>query len=346
MLSITDVDFSGGAVPNNARAGVQNMAAFVKASTVIQTTNPREFLIPKGTFYLDYRGDPGAAAITFQNVTRLICEGELVFLTEKGSVRITGQGMKVEGLNVKRPSTDERGGTWGNELFHLLNLKDSELIGCSSANSGASGTYIASCDGVELHEHATHSSYADGIHVTGSSKNILVKHSAVYGARDDYLACVSPIANGAGVAMAVCENIRFDDVWCRGQKVTGRGISVVGGKTVRYYDIDMDIARFSALIIASEPSYKTHGNDDILMCDVKCGEVLGKDTQAGTGDGITITGREGFKSSNISLHNIHIGKTKRHGMLVYSSQVDMPTLRYQVKVDQVGTGAQQLAVVP
>ena len=343
MLSITDVQFAGGGVPNNPRAGVQNMAAFVAASTVIQTTNPREFVIPKGTWYCDYRGDPGLPAIVFQNVNRLICEGEIVFTGTGGSVRVTGQGMKVEGLNVKRPRTPARGSTWGNELLHLLDLRDSELIGTTTANSGASGLYIANCNGLEISEHHTINSMADGIHCTGGSANVNVKKSNISGCGDDYIAVVSPVAKGDGTPIPVCENITYDDIVGRGQNLTGRGIGVVGGKKIRCYDIDLDVARFAGIIVASESSYQTHASENVVICDVKIGEVLGKDGQASTGDGVIITGRAGFLSKNISIHGVKIDKVKRHGVLIFQNNVETSSLRHDVQVTTVGGQQVQLA---
>lgn len=335
MISVTDYF----AKKNDPRAAVNNTLAFQTAHDNANQ-NDRELYIPPGTWYLGDKGD-GVPALIFDGakIRRVVCEGELVFTGAYGSVRITGAGLKVEGLNVKRPRTDARGSNWAHELFHLHNAVDCELIDTVSANSAASGLYIAGCNGISVTNHHSIGSYADGIHVTGGSKGVRVRHSTVTKPRDDYLAVVSPVETGptgARVAVPVCEDIIYDDIVCRGQTKHGRGATVVGGKKVRYYDINMDFAAFAGILVASETSYGTHGCQDVSYVDITIGEVLGNEGQVSTGDGVHIHGRDGHLIRDVTLHGVNITKVKRHGVILFQNYIDAATIRRQVTVGQVG----------
>lgn len=161
--------------------------------------------------------------------------------------------------------------------------------GTPAANSASSaGIFVYRADDFLVAENEVRRSLADGIHVTGGSKNGRVLANTVRETGDDMIAIVSYLANGSwiddGAAQIAAsfagqrdlELVRnvlvaFNDV--SGQ-YWGRGISVVGGADITIRDNRIAQTTTAAgVLLAREASFVTWGVNNVVVRDNAISQV-------------------------------------------------------------------------
>jgi hypothetical protein len=100
---------------------------------------------------------------------------------------------------------------------------------------------------------------ADGIHMTGRASNITVRDNTVRRVGDDCIAVVSYQGQGGKVSKI---RVLHNNV---GDTVKGRGITVVGGKSVLIEDnMVADVRGAAGFYFAQEDSWKTYAPEDVI----------------------------------------------------------------------------------
>jgi hypothetical protein len=130
-------------------------------------------------------------------------------------------------------------------------------------------------------------SYADGIHYTGGSADIVLNGATIAGSGDDYVAVVSYLKDER-----YCERITIKNVSGSGQLLAGRGLTVVGGKDITYEDCQVTGTVQFGLYVASEAANNTYGTRNVTFR--RCSTLdTGTVGTANIGDSIRVTGRSG-----------------------------------------------------
>lgn len=155
--------------------------------------------------------------------------------------------------------------------------------GTPGANGASSaGIILLHADGFLVADNTVVRTLADGIHITGGSRNGRVLGNTVRETGDDMIAVVSyagvgPAALGTAAQMSSQWTTRVANklnrnILIAGNHVSaqywGRGITVVGGEaiTIRGNRLD-NIPLAAAILLAREASYETFGVNDVLVAD-------------------------------------------------------------------------------
>lgn len=120
------------------------------------------------------------------------------------------------------------------------------IEGVTIEGAAAAGVFLDDVDGFTVKDVVVRASRADGIHITGASRNGVVSGVRVEDSGDDGVAVVSYRTD-----RDVCRNIDVSDSTVADQR-WGRGFSVVGGEDVRFRRITARRTSGAGLYIASE----------------------------------------------------------------------------------------------
>jgi len=155
--------------------------------------------------------------------------------------------------------------------------------GSPGANGASSaGIILLHADGFLVAGNTVVRTLADGIHITGGSRNGRVLGNTVRETGDDMIAVVSYAGEGAAALGTAAQmssqwttrlaNQLNRNIVIAGNKVSGqywgRGITVVGGEaiTIRGNTLD-NIPLSAAILLAREAAYETFGVNDVLVAD-------------------------------------------------------------------------------
>jgi len=112
--------------------------------------------------------------------------------------------------------------------------------------SAAAGVYLWGATDFVLRDLDVRDSKADGIHVTGPSRDGMIQRPVVRSSGDDGVAVVSYLADGEPVRRVTIESPTvLTTTW-------GRGISVVGGEDVTVTGLRVESSSAAAVYIARE----------------------------------------------------------------------------------------------
>lgn len=135
-----------------------------------------------------------------------------------------------------------------------------DVLGCTIDGASSCGMlFYRGCRDVRVAGNRVCNTMADGIHVTGGTRQVvvvdnLVDNRAVRG--DDGIACVSYANDPEPSAdMTVARNIVLGGTH-------GRGIAVDGGETVRIVDNTVVGSNGAGILLSGESSYRTQGCRD------------------------------------------------------------------------------------
>lgn len=131
-----------------------------------------------------------------------------------------------------------------------------------SEGGSATGFFLTGVDGFTLIQCSVRDTLADGIHITGGSKNGRVIRPIVENSGDDGVAVVSYLD---GFNPGLCENITVWDPRCDGSKA-GRGVACVGGKNIAFINVWTNNTFAAGIYIARETGvYNTYPFTDVRV---------------------------------------------------------------------------------
>jgi parallel beta-helix repeat protein len=165
-------------------------------------------------------------------------------------------------------------------------VRDNKIInadgpGTPGANSAsAAGIVVQHAERFLIAGNTVARSLADGIHITGGSRNGRVLNNTVRETGDDMIAVVSyadkgPPARNSAAKLAAAwetnvENMLARNILISGNRVSGqywgRGITVVGGQSVAIVRNTIEnVPVAAAILVAREAVYQTFGVDGVVI---------------------------------------------------------------------------------
>lgn len=184
--------------------------------------------------------------------------GTLIATAEQVSaVHVSGSHITFSDIVLKMASTTQR---WDANEMMKLHVSGDHFYGrdITVNGSAAAGIMFNGATSFTLIRSEVFGTRADGVHVTGGSRNGSIINCYSHDTGDDSFAVVSYEADGV-----LCENIVNSGSYAKNSNA--RGFSVVGGKNIRYYNGRIDTTSAAALYVACEPSYTTYGVSDVVI---------------------------------------------------------------------------------
>jgi Pectate lyase superfamily protein len=202
----------------------------------------QSLVFPKGKVFRHAK----VLSVSTAGVT-LLGPGTLRAVDEQSSaLKIEAANVTVDGLGLAIEHTTQR---WSTPDQHRLFLGPYDGIVIRDVvitGSAAAGLFCIGSSNFLLERVHVSDTRADGIHMTGGSRDGRVESPTITRSGDDAVAVVSYIADDT-----ICENITVTSALVR-TTTGGRGLSVVGGKNITYTGIDVADSSAAAVYIACE----------------------------------------------------------------------------------------------
>lgn len=158
-------------------------------------------------------------------------------------------------------------------------LPGTEATGHPTSSSGASaGILLKDVRDFSVAGNVVRRSLADGIHITGSSRNGRVVNNRVSQTGDDMIAVVSYIDSdwalrsqaSGGWLKSTQDASLVQDIWVSDNEVSdpywGRGLTVVGGRRISFVNNKVSKSTYAAgILVSRDAGYSTHGVEDVLV---------------------------------------------------------------------------------
>ena len=211
-----------------------------------------------------------------------------------------------------------------------------------SNSASSAGIFIYASRFFTVANNLVSRSLADGIHVTGRSRDGRIIGNTVTEAGDDMIAIVtympstwraSAVADSTWISdyltSARVRNVLIKDNTVNGQ-YWGRGIAVVGGESVTIQNNQVDNATYGAgILVARENNYNTTGVENVLISGNRVNAVQ-TTTPAYVPTGANFT----KLASNLSK-----GTTGQGGIEIYNTSPDSdpadPTLKPAIQIKSI-----------
>lgn len=200
------------------------------------------------------------------------------------------------------------------------------LTGCTAGKNEGVGIYLGAvnnsstgCSDGRVTDNFVHDTKADGIHVTGGSKRVVVSGNSLRDTGDDSIAVVSYSTD-----LDTCENV----------SVTGntswhshsRGLACVGGKGVTFSGNVVDAPQNGGIYVAVETSYGIKPVENVVISG---NTIRNADTYAPVTTtanvamaGIQVVGNDAANPiRNVAITGNTVIGSATHGMLVGSASV-------------------------
>jgi hypothetical protein len=126
--------------------------------------------------------------------------------------------------------------------------------------SDCAGMFFARVTGLINRNPVVYGCKADGIHHTDGTKQVLVVRPISIKVGDDGVAVVSYIVDAGGI----CEDITVLTPFVQ-KTYGGRGLTVVGGRRIRYYGGEASETFAAGVLVSCEKSYNTFGVEDVKI---------------------------------------------------------------------------------
>lgn len=236
---------------------------------------------------------------------RLIGAGTLLAtVEERSSVQLEASQITVDGLTLSTPHTSRR---WSAPDQHKLFLgKHRGLVvrNVSITGSAAAGLFCQGASGFILDRVVVTDTRADGIHLTGGTRDGRVLHPMITRSGDDGVAVVSYLDNHLP-----CHDITIVGPTIR-TTTGGRGLSVVGGRDITYTGIDVDASSAAAVYVACEGSpYFTYPTEHVQVAG---GVITHANSDSGIDHGAVLvySGRKNGSVSDVNISGLSISGTR------------------------------------
>lgn len=188
--------------------------------------------------------------VTTPNV-RITGGGTLLGTAEASAAfNIKAAGVQVDHLTFRTAGVTHRGSTFEEMGLHIGPYAGVKVSDVSVENAPAAGVYINGASGFQLRRVRVIGSHADGVHMTGGSHDGAVDDVYVTRSGDDGVAIVSYQGEPVCQRIYVTGALITDQLW-------GRGVTVVGGDSIRYRNTIIDRSNAAAVYISSESEWNT-----------------------------------------------------------------------------------------
>jgi 3-phytase len=178
----------------------------------------------------------------------------------KQALQMTGNGGSITNLTLDSNATERSPGTAEEAKISVFEATNFEISNVRILNSMSTGMLIRSSSEGWIHHNEVISTGSDSIHMTRGSHDIRVENNVVRESGDDSIAVVSYGSQAPTHNIEITNNQIYDNLW-------GRGITVVGGKSVKIVNnlVDGNKAGYAGVYIASEADYNTLGVKNVLV---------------------------------------------------------------------------------
>lgn len=223
---------------------------------------------------------------------------------ERSALRIAADDVAVEGLTLGVAATTRRHTGADQHRLHVLDAHRVLLRGITVTGSAAAGIMVENSTGVTVDRPVVRDTRADGVHVTGTSARVRVLAPRVSGTGDDAVAVVSYDDAATPVTDVEVRSPVVDGT------THGRGLSVVGGRSVRFDDVTVRGTAGAGIYVAVEGDpYFTHDVDGVR---VSGGTVTDAnlDDRVDHGAVLVFSGRPGRSVSDVVLRDLRVSGTR------------------------------------
>ncbi|MCE5290199.1 MAG: hypothetical protein LLG14_13320 [Nocardiaceae bacterium] len=240
----------------------------------------------------------------------------------KSAVHITADGVTLTNVTVELKASTKR---WTGLEQHKIVLDAVQAVRLEDIICvGSAGAGVFVCNGsawFSLRRIEVRDSRADGIHVTGGSRDGLVDSVRIDGSGDDGMAVVSYLSDSDA-----CRRIGIRGVVVRRQS-WGRGVSVVGGDSIEIRDIDVQGSPSAGLLIGTEGDpFNTRA---VTAVRVDGGRLVGCNARAEIDHGsVLIAATSATQAINdVQISRMKISRTGDRASAQVSVISDSPTVR-------------------
>ena len=267
---------------------------------------------------------------------------------------LQGQGARVLGFTMTALTDRRRAAPWesrlaiwreeGSDAIEDVQIRDNRIIesgppGTAGANSSSSSAiYVERASRFVIAGNVVRRSLADGIHITGGSRDGLVAGNLVRESGDDMIAIVSYLDADAATPLPAAAEllaqmpVRRDRYLVRNVLVTGndlsagywgRGLSVVGGEDITIIDNTLDrCVHAAAIYLAREPYWRTFGVRNVRVAGNRISRVQTLGPSYSTLDEPQRSARTGHGAIELVAH-------------VLQAEAGQPALVAQLGIDTV-----------
>ncbi|KDB53029.1 hypothetical protein X805_13910 [Sphaerotilus natans subsp. natans DSM 6575] len=174
------------------------------------------------------------------------------------ALRLQADGVRLAGLTL-RARTDRRRDAPAQSRL-VLQGAGQVVQQVRIEGAGAAGILVLGARGFLLADNRIRATLADGIHVSGGSRQGRIENNQVNDAGDDLIAVVSYDSDPAPV----------QDILVRDNQVAGgrwgRGLAVVGGERITLANNRIsDVLRAAGILVAQEGPWRTRGVDQVRI---------------------------------------------------------------------------------
>lgn len=270
----------------------------------------------------------GVLSVTTPGV-RLRGPGRLLATSESASaLKIQAADVTLDSLHLSIAATTHRWSAPDQHKLYLGGYAGITVEGVVIDGSAAAGLFCDGPSGFRLTDVHVSDTRADGIHMTNGAHNGRVESPRISRSGDDAVAVVSYLSDSAE-----CHDIVVTDPRVR-TTTGGRGVSVVGGHTVEYRDIDVDRSCAASVYVACE------GGDFVTSptrgVTVSGGRITGANTDAAIDHGAVLvySGRSGGSVSEVVIEKLTItgtraGASRQVGVLADSGDDQVSGVQFE-----------------
>jgi hypothetical protein len=244
---------------------------------------------------------------------------------ETSSVQITADGVQLTNLTLTAPTEGKRWSDLDQQKLVLSGDRDT-VTHVSIVGSAAGGIFVDDARDFKIEDVSITGTRADGIHMTGGSRNGVVDNVRTDQTGDDAVAVVSYESDAEP-----CRDIQVNHVTVASTR-WGRGIAIVGGRNVSIRDFSVANTSAAGIYVASEgnPYY----TDSVESVTVSNGTVTGANRNPDVVHGalLVTAGNAGEYVRSVQISNVNISATsasaKRNvGIVVGEGSIDSIFLR-------------------
>jgi hypothetical protein len=215
----------------------------------------------------------------------------------------TFTGLEIRGgrFTVNPPATS-RGSTEDHYKLYFEAGTRLRAYGTHVAGSHAAGTLLLDIDDFEYYNPTNDNTMADGFHMTGGSAYGRVYNPRSTAVSDDGVAIVSYVLADP---TTLCHDIEVFGARINYQNTLGRGLTVVGGERIRFFDFETIGSRQAGIYVACEGTFDTHTCKDILFSGGRVKNAV-RDAAFDHGAVFVYNGKSGQVISNVTIEGVDV----------------------------------------
>ena len=240
------------------------------------------------------------------------------------AVKSTADRVHLMNLTLTAPTEGERWSGLDQQKLVLSGSQDT-VTHVSINGSAATGIFVDGAGGFQIQDVSIAGTRADGIHMTGGSRDGVIDNVRTSQTGDDAVAVVSYGAIGEP-----CRDIQVNNVDVASTR-WGRGIAVVGGQNVSIRDISVANTSGAGIYVASEGA--PFNTDSVAAVSVSGGSVTNANRNRDVVQGaiLVYSGNAGKSVSGVQISGINISATpasagRNVGIVVDRGSVDKISL--------------------